>query len=281
MGRGHRLLTAAAVLLLRLSALQAWPQSSRETAASETWELPPDVRAALAETEDFAFNFDQPGFYAVVALVRDAAQIPGFHEARVLVSDWQDFVDRPSEFRGRPVAIRGIVGRKKDPYSLPTRPDLGQLGQLELHAPRQPIACTVICTSDVTHLPLGARVEVAGYFVMIRQYPGRSNRPQQAALLVTHAPVLLPTGGETASGTALQRWAWFVGAIVLGLLVTVVLLRRGTPPRRDIHSLRASRPAPLHLAADLDAWAADQKENDAGSGNSDQESAGSSDRPVE
>lgn len=231
------------------------------TAGSAGWELPADVRAALAQTEDFAFNFDQPGFYAVLEQVKHSRFSPGHTQAPIEIEDWRDLLERPNEFRGRPVTVSGSIGRNKAPYTLPTHPELGPLWQIELRRPDQPLTCTLILTEDAADLPLNANVAVTGYFVMIRQYHGPSKRVHQSALLVAPGPTEV---GKTVARPNAGKldWEWMALAVLLGLIVTVVLLRRsGRRGRPDFRSLRARQEAPMNLADDLAEWA-DRKDDD-------------------
>lgn len=241
-----------------------WAQESRPAEGGSpgpadsgpAWELPEAVRAALANTQDFAFNFDQPGFYAVAAFVRGSPRSPGFAQVPLEVEDWRDLLERPSDFRGRPVTIEGRVGRNKDPYTLHVRPELGQVTQLELFRRDQPLACTVILTTPAADIPVGATVRVTGYFVMIRQYHGPAGRAQQAALVVAPGPSRIDLAAARRGAANLTDWRWMAGAAVLGLVIAVVLVRRaGRAARRDVRELRASRNAPVNLADDLARWA--------------------------
>ena len=241
-----------------------WAQESRPAGtegpgsaeSGPAWELPEKVRAALADTQDFAFNFDQPGFYAVAAFVRGSPRSPGFAQVPLEVEDWRDLLERPRDFRGRPVTIEGRVGRNKAPYTLHGRPELGQVTQLELVRGDQPLACTVILTTPAADIPVGATVRVTGYFVMIRQYHGPSGRVQQAALVVAPGPSRIDLAAARRGAAHLTDWRWMAGAAVLGLVIAVVLVRRaGNARRREVCDLRASRAAPVNLADDLARWA--------------------------
>ncbi len=225
----------------------------------ELWELPAAVREALAQVRDFAFDFDQPAFYTALAFVKSAPHSPGFLQTPQLVSDWRDLLERPNDFRGRPVTVQGVVGRSKAPYVLASRPDLGQLWQVELRRDDQPLTCTLILTESSADIPLGAWLTVTGYFLMIRQYHGRSGRVWQAALLVAPGPTAI---GQAAVGVvpdAGPDWRWLAGALALGLAVTALLVwRGGRTASRSYGTLRASRQAPICLADDLVHWAQNQ-----------------------
>jgi len=225
--------------------------------------LPQHVLAALNEINDFAFNFDQPGFYAVLAFAKSNARSPGFAQAPQEVADWRELLERPGEFRGRPVTLSGIVGHNKDPYRLANHPELGMLTQLELHRPDQPLSCTLILTEHADDLPLGATLRVTGYFVMIRQYYAPSGHVRQAALLVAPGPSAVTITARRVQTARGPDWRWLTAAIVLGLLIALVWLRRaGIRTRIDLRQLRASREAPADLSTDLERWATRQSEDD-------------------
>lgn len=232
------------------------------TQPQATWELPADTRAALDEIEDFTLGFDWPGFYAVVEHVQRSPNAPGHTQTPIEASDWRELMDRPNSFRGYPVTIEGTVGRNKDPYTLPRRPQLGPVTQLELHRADQPLACTVILTREASDIPLGATIRVTGYFVMVRKYLDRGGRDRYAALLVASGPTTISHATPGPSGAG-RHWWWMLGAVAVGMLVTIILMRRSAGGgRHNVHTLRSRGPAPLSLAGDLAGWA-DREENGA------------------
>jgi hypothetical protein len=257
MGPGQRLLTALVGSALATSVLGQ--TTAPATIEEADWELPAEVRAEFAHTQDFAFNFDQPGFYGVVAFVKQSARSPGYLQTPIEVQDWRDLLERPSDFRGRPVTIEGLVGRNRDPYTLPNHPELGSLWQLDLRRPDQPITCTLILTGSAADIPLNASLSVTGYFVLIRSYYDASNRARQAALLVAPGPTTIGRVMPHTPASGVPDWRWIIVAAVVGLLVTVILLRRSVAARRrDYHTLLARHEAPVSLADDLAAWASDE-----------------------
>ena len=257
MGPGRRLLTALAGSALAASVAGQTTQPA--TMPGADWEVPADVRAEFAHAQDFAFNFDQPGFYAVVEFVKQRARSPGYLQTPIEVQDWRDLLERPNDFRGRPVTIEGLVGRNKAPYTLESHPELGSLWQLELRRPDEPITCTLILTGSAADIPLNASITVTGYFVLIRSYYDASNRVQQAALLVAPGPTTIGRVVPHVPAPGVLDWRWIIVAAVVGLLLTVILLRRSVAARRrDYHTLQARHEAPTSLADDLAAWAGDE-----------------------
>ena len=239
-------------------------ESMPTTAEARAWELPPNVRAALDQTQDFTFNFDQPGFHAVAETVKRNSRSPGFLQTPIEVTDWRDLLERPGDFRGLVVTVEGVVGRNKTGYTLPSHSELGVLWQLELRRDDQPITCTVIFTENAADVPLNSSIRVTGYFVMIRQYYGPSNRVQQAALVVAPGPTTISHRAGWSAGDDGLDWRWMMAAVVLGLLITVILLRwAGSVRRHSLYTLRSSSSAPVSLADDLAAWSGQEHPRDA------------------
>lgn len=262
MGRGRGLLSRSAVLLFG-GVLSVGVAAGQSLPAGEGAgrELSAEVLAALERIEDFVFNFDQPGFYAVVAAVRQSPQSPGFAEVPLAVADWREFLERPGEYRGRVVTVAGVVGRRKDPYSLPLHPELGWLWQVELRRDDQPVTCTLILTESAGDVPVGAMLDVTGYFVMARQYHGANGRVQQAALIVAPGPTVLSQVVPPRAESVLD-WRWMLAAVVGGLLVTIWLLRWARHSgQRDVRTLTAAHGSPVNLADDLAAWADEQRDD--------------------
>jgi hypothetical protein len=176
-------------------------------------ELPEDVQAALATIEDFSFSFAQPGFYAVLEYVKSMSGSPGQARTAVVIDDWTTLLERPADFRGLPVAIEGIVGRNKVwAFEQQERRHLGPVWQLELWQADQPVAATVILTDNADSIPIGAKIGVTGYFVMIRQYHSGTRQVRQAALLVGHGPTLVSEAGT-------REQARPVSNVIVGLMV--------------------------------------------------------------
>jgi hypothetical protein len=249
--------------LLEACTLPAVGQTSVPSSQAGEWELPEEVRGALAQTQDFALHFDQPGFYAVLEYVKHSPHSPGAVQKPIAVADWRDLLERPNDFRGRPVTVTGVVGRNKDPYILESHRELGLITQLELERADQPLTCTLILTGSAADIPLQATLTATGYFVMIRNYYGPSKRVQQAALIVAAGPTTVDRTVPRATVSGLADWRWIAGAIAAGLVITLLLLWRATASgRRDYRELRARQGAPTSVADDLAQWAEHEPPDD-------------------
>lgn len=251
MGRKRRLL--AALVRWGAAASLAVAALAQTTAPTTAPALPADVRQALTGTVDFTFNFDEPGFYALLEHVATTPTPPGWNQRAVAVEDWTVLLERPSAFRGRPITITATLGRNKAPYILEEYPALGRIYQLELSTPEQPITMTVICTSDVSDVPLGASVTVTGYFLKIRKYYDSRNQEQLGGLIVAAGPTAIDRTVATPRETP-EHTMWIILAVSAGLVLAVILLRRTTGHRRQARAtdeLRASRSAPVDLSTDL------------------------------
>ena len=254
MGRTGRLLILV-VVLATASTSAAWLAAASQPASRSTEELPPDVLSQLSSIEDFTYDFDHPGYYALLRFVKQSRFAPGFGCLPIAVDDWRTLVERPKDFRGLPVTIEGTVGRNKDPYVHPRYPELGQVWQVELRRPDQAISCTVVFTSDVSDLPLGADIRVTGYFFKINRYPTRGGQPGLSALLVAPGPTQISRVRSQA--VFAPDWRWLSAALVVGLAATLFLLWRSRRiARHELRTLRAQHEAPLNLADDLAEWAA-------------------------
>jgi hypothetical protein len=138
---------------------------------------------------------------------------------------------------------------------------LGTVWQLELRRGNQPLACTVILTNDAADIPLGATIRVTGYFVMVRKYLDRKKKERPALLIVAKGPTMVSKIGPAAEKES--NWNWIIFAGVTGLLGAWILIRRATARGpRDLHSIRASRPAPMSLSDDLEQWSRQQPDLD-------------------
>ena len=262
----------AAGARLRLRAATAWcrddvfPQSTGHATRHQTVpprsttapaeELPGELLALLGTIEDFTYDFDHPGYYALFEFVQRNPLAPGFAVEPVVVEDWRVLLERPGDFRGRPITVTGIIGRNKDPYTHPRYPQLGQAWQVELRRLDQATTCTVIFTNDVSDLPVGATIRVTGYFVKINRYPTQSARPGLAALLIAPGPIEVSSAIPPRATQNGLDWRWMIAAIIVALAATLYLFRRSRQvARHDVHTLRASHGAPLSLADDLAEWA--------------------------
>ncbi len=254
----YRLLVCVSLLAVTCSVPVAVAQSTRSAR-----ELPEDVRAALERVEDFSFSFSQPGFYAVLEYVKTMGTSPGQLREPLPIDDWTVLLERPADFRGLPITIEGVVGRNKVwRFEQDEHRHLGTVWQLELWRADQPITATVILTDDAGDIPINATIRVTGYFVMVRQYHSGTKQIRQAALLVGHGPTLVSQTATLPETRSMSKG--IVGLIVTAtvvLLVTWILLRRSVArTRRSTETMRAGGPAPVSLADDLAAWAAEEPE---------------------
>ena len=255
------LLTLAPISGLEPDSAAAQAPPTQPTSAPND-ELPAAVLEALQSVSDFAFNFDNPGFYAVLEYVKTMPGEPDASNETRVVADWSALLERPSDFRGRPITIEGVVGRNKAwRFEQPERRHLGELWQLELSAPGWPLTTTVILTENTADVPVGTVIRVTGYFVMIRQYYGSDQRVRQAALLVGHGPTLVASAPSPVATQLSNRAAGLIVVALAAAVIVWMILRRSAARRPgDVHVLRAGRPAPLNLSDDLSRWASDAPE---------------------
>lgn len=202
---------------------------------------------------DFEFNYDQPAFYALLQRMREQSAFPPAGVEPRDVNDWREFLARPADFRGQIVRITGTLGRNKDSFRLLQRPDLGSLTQLELERAGNAVTATVVCTQDVADLPVGALLEVVGYFVLVRNYHTDSRRVAQSAVIVAPGPVSVSTAAAPARTQTVPSGLWIGLAVTLvaALAITWLLIRRAvrTPPM-GLSGLQATEAAPFQITND-------------------------------
>jgi hypothetical protein len=240
--------------LRRLSVALVVGGAVAPAALAET--LPAPLATQLHEVEDFAPHFDFPAYYALVEHVKSNPQTLGPQVEPTVIEDWETILATPSAFRGQVVRITGRVGMNKPPHRYPNHPALGYLRQLELYQPGSPLSATVICTSDVSDLPIDATVTIDAYFFSIKTFQTRRGIERRSLVLVGIAPLVVETAQASDQGDAGPDYAWLLAIGGGGLLIAWILLRwanRTPVAARD--SLRARRAAPVNLSADLDAWA--------------------------
>lgn len=271
-GRAVRLSRVGLLLVVSITSAKGGAAAPQQGVASEQEttarvdELPREVVEALSTVTDLSFDFDQPGFYAVLDHVLRTPEPAGFAAAAQRVEDWRAMLERPRYFRGRAVRVEGTVGRNSS-WAVGHRDGGARpaVWQIELGRADQPLACTVIFARPADDLPLGATIEVAGYFVLARQYYDAGGRVRQAALLVARGP--LSVGGTLAAEERGSRfsWQWMLGAAGLGFAIAWVVLRRGGlgKARTNLRELQARQAAPESLAEELRHWAEERDAGDA------------------
>lgn len=250
-------MTPALAILAQSLALPAGPPATQSTQPAGA-SVPAPLLSLLRQVEDFSLAFWTP---PVQQLVRYVASQQSWPEASAAVPlrRWSDLVERPADFRGRLVAIEGIVGRNRAWRPLdPQLADLGPIWQLELWRRREPLACTVLLTSDASDIAIGSTIRVAGYFAMIRQYRTQRGEIRQAAVIVAPAPQQVLTKLPPPTQPDGRRTWAVMAALLGGLAIAWLLLRRSTARQpTDLRTLTARRPAPLNLSRELAEWAAE------------------------
>lgn len=249
---------ALRALSLAIGALAALPGSAAQPqapASAPQHELSVSLRDALSFAEDYSLTFAQEPVFALLRYVKQETADPP--EGAPLISDWRALLERPADFRGAAVTVEGPVERCSGwQFQREDLKALGPVWELQLRVSGQPLTIKVLCTDDVGEIPLGARVRVAGWFAMIHDYYGPSNRRQHAALLITPRPVAItpPAARTAAKDSSLVPTVVIIG---LALLIGWWLVRRLAPASRpfDPAAVGPSERAPLNLSEDLARWA--------------------------
>lgn len=245
---------AAAALLAAAPIAPGFAQESKPASA------PADVRAMLSEVADFGFSYASSGFYALFEQVKLHGLSPDTDSAIVRVDDWRALLERAADYRGAAIEIDGVVRRCTGwTHQDRSRRHLDPVWELQLTQRDQPLIVKAVLATRGDDLPVGARVTLVGYFLQIQQYYGESGAAHQAAVLVAAGPRVVTTGGAAVPIPAGASPTFHLAAIgvtaALALIIFLVLRRRVVREPIGVRHARPSRPAPLHLAGDLDAWA--------------------------
>lgn len=215
--------------------------------------------SALENVQDYSLQLDQPAFFG---LLDEVAVHPLPTETPEPVP-WRELLERPASHRGEWILVTGRVGRfsewKFADAALAAR--YGRVWQFELHANAEPIACTLIVLSDPGPVPIGAEVIANGRFLAIRQYLDARGTPRHAALVISPGILSVQQTSQRTDSSAESTWITAMCAVVGGLLLAVLLVRRQSHGRiSNARELQSQRPAPMNLADDLEAWAREQND---------------------
>jgi len=244
MGRiGRRLIALAGCVAAACSAQSTLPAG----------ELEPDLQRQLADLDDYQLNFDQPGVYALLEHLQHNPTTPGRYQEPLTRDDLADLLARPGDSRGRPVRVRGIVGRNSTWQRSAGVGSARPVWQLELQVPESPVAATVLLTEPAGDIALNAEVEVTGYFALVRNYYDRRGRLRPALLLLGHAPdrVVIRQPRDEA-----PRSDWTAGLVLTtGVAAIAWLLLRRWSRRAVPVAARPPEPAAFSVADEFEAWA--------------------------
>lgn len=236
-------------------ALLAQQPTSDCVAAASRPAFDADVAAALAQTTDFSFAYAQPGFFALLSAIKSGTLAPGETSPAVELSSWNDLLDRPADFRGIAVTIRGTVGRNTSwQFQDPERQSLGPVWELQLTSRDTPLICKAILTQSAADVPVGSEVTLTGCFVMIQQFYSESRQLRHAAILVGVGPTRISRAAPTT--THVGPSATLVVSLALaGFALALVLPRVLARPRHELHELRAARRPDANVADEFERWA--------------------------
>ncbi|HKQ46651.1 MAG TPA: hypothetical protein VJZ71_01125 [Phycisphaerae bacterium] len=226
----HRLMPfAVALVALMPGAALAQPEADDLAHAARLLE---DVR-------DNVFSFDDPAFYwfcRFVASGKADVALAGKESPESL--PWTLLLERPSDFRGKPVVIEGTLQAIRA-FDVTNREGLGRLYQCELSETGTRALGAVICTQEPLAVPLRSRVRVKGYFIKVRAFQTSAGETGAGPLIVAKNLHLLspPATGIPGGGPAASLDRWLIPGIAL-LAILWLWLRRAATRRtaaRDSH----------------------------------------------
>lgn len=258
---GRRLALPLFCALTSVSAAQDTRPTTLPVESEPVREIPEHVLSKLSEIEDFSLRIDFPGYYDLLAFVRNSDFDPGDYQDAIEIEDWQTLLDRPSEFRGEPITIEAVVGRHRSYQyrDAERRKRFGTVWELDLRHPKHgyPISATVFLTANADEIGIDSTIRVTGYFVMVQQYPRRDKSLGQKIVLIAKGPSMVARAAPPAPTVRRERgWIWAAAAVAAAMLVVWIIVRGSAKGERtDLESLTATHRARLNLSAELDDWA--------------------------
>lgn len=192
----------------------------------------PDTAAASGlfdQVVDGTFSFDDEAFYWLCAHVRSsAARQELLAAASELPTPIRQLMERPADFRGRPVVVEGVL-RSREEYEIRARPELGRLTQLELSVLGSRAIITIVCIERLAGMPIGLPVRATGYFLKSRMFRTADGQSGAGVVVVTNGMVSVASTTdrivERSSGIFMASERWVVLAVAV-LLVAWLWLRR-------------------------------------------------------
>lgn len=201
----------------------------------------------LARVSDFVPHFDDAAFYGLLDLAAAPMNRPDAMAAAAATPvTWEDLTERPAQFRGRLVRIRGIVESSRR-FELTQPAIVGEseprgLLQTEISTPGAAKIFTIISTQSGPPIAVRSNAEVSGWFLKVRRFRTTGGGDSYGPVIITSGISPLASPGERQPDDALRR-ALFVG---MGMLaIGWLLIRRLT--RRAARS--AASPAALRTTA--------------------------------
>ncbi len=212
----------------------------------------------LDAVKDHVFSFDDPAFYWFCRYVAAGKADEALdHEKSDEPLPWKMLLERPADYRGKPVRIEGYV-QTIQAFDVSNREGIGRLYQCELAESGTRALCAVICTEEPANLPLRSRVRAQGYFIKVRAYQTNDGETGEGPLIVAKRISLcfpstssIPGGGP---GNSVERW--MIPSVALLAVVWLVLRRIARKPMGASTILPADRRSAKATNDDFD-WLTD------------------------
>lgn len=129
-----------------------------------------EIQPLLDAVSDNVYSFDDPAFYALCLLV--AEYDDPLRDGPIADSDitpWRFLMERPSDYRGRLVAVEGRLQQCFE-FQVENRLGGASLFEADITSPGTGATCTIITTEDIRRIPHRSWVRGRGYFLKVRSF---------------------------------------------------------------------------------------------------------------
>jgi len=240
MNRSHAPVSSGVgAALVGMMLASAWPHAVRAQDAATTLPsvspLPAEAMQLLEDVRDNVLSFDEPAFYWLCRYVAADEPAPYAVDSGDEPVPWKFLLERPNDFRGRPVLIEGVV-RAVYAYDVENRPGIGRLHQYEIAQSGSQRIAAVVAT-EPADVERGDAIRARGFFLKVRAYRTNTGESGAGPLLVTRRVHAAPSAGDTTPQTpsTTDPLGWMIAAIAVLALAWLVLRRGLRRPPQPAH----------------------------------------------
>ena len=244
----RRISIAATCITLFASSSRAFAQPNDNPNAPTTAaaEMPIEHgMRLLANVRDNVLSFDDPGFYWFCRFVTtpagklalegatgssSASESTSHVSPAGTLTPIKFLLERPSDYRGKPVLIEGTVVAKTS-WTVDNRDVPNPLHQCEIAVAGTRALAAVVTPEPLDAIPIRSRVRVKGYFIKVRAFQTTSGEPGAGPLLVARrvspiatadALAISPDSGASAKSTQM----WILTGTLIAAVVWLTIRRR-------------------------------------------------------
>lgn len=277
MKRPALFITAFAVVHGVGSGLIAQPESNASTPAASTNDdsFEHGMRL-LSNVRDNVLSFDDPAFYWFCRYVNTPAGMsalegaagsspangePSNSSIHAAPTPIKFLLERPGDYRGRPVTIEGTLVAKWS-WSVDNRDVPNPLNQCEIAVAGTRALAAVVTTGPVDHVPIRSSVRATGFFIKVRAFQTTGGESGFGPLLVARnlTPVAKIAESDPSTFSGAPRSAQYLILSLTAFAAFVWLALRRIARRPVAPTLHRPGAAPHAESPDDFDWMLEERE---------------------